>query len=130
MAKDDLYFNDISRLDFKTDYGRGFVYKSVDGSEHQSMAAVRQANNEYWDRVKFGFSSEDRVRYEQLEKAYFDMITPKIININDKDAEQQFLSAQTEKMAAYFQQRYGSYLEQLLVEHGYGQDDTNIKFRR
>ena len=130
MAKDDLYFNDINGLDFRTDYERGIVYKSVDGSEYESMDQVRQANKEYWDRVKFGSSSEDRVRFEQLEKAYFDMITPKIININDKDAEQQFLSAQTEKMAAYIQQRYGSYLEQLLVDHGYGQDDTNIKFRR
>ena len=77
MAKDDLYFDDINGQDFKTDYERGIVFKSVDGSEHQSMAAVRQANNEYWDRFKFG-----------------------------------------------------SYLEQLLDEHGYAQDDTNIKFRR
>lgn len=130
MEKDNLYSNDIKELDFRTDYGRGLVYKGVDGSEHESMAAVRQANKEYWDRVKFGFSSEDRVRYEQLEKAYFDMITPKIININDKDAEQQFLTAQTEKMAAYIQERYGSYLEQFLAHHSYGQEDINIKSRR
>ena len=128
---DNENYNDVkTELDFRTDYGRGLVYKSVDGSEHESMAAVRQANKEYWDGVKFGFSSEDRVRYEQLEKAYFDMITPKIININDKDAEQQFLTAQMEKMAAYIQERYGSYLEQFLAQRSYGQEDINKKSRR
>lgn len=88
------------------------------------MEAVEQANNAYWDSKKIDTSSEYLIRYKEIEKAYFDIITPKV-NINDKDAAQQFLMAQRERMAVYIQARYGSYLEELLEKYGYGQQDNN-----
>lgn len=33
-------------------FGKGIVFKSVDGGEHASMEAVEQANKAYWDRMK------------------------------------------------------------------------------
>lgn len=93
------------------------------------MEAVEQADKAYWDSMMIDTSSEDLIRYKEIEKAYFDIITPKV-NINDKDAAQQILMAQRERMVAYIQARYGSYLEELLEQYGYGQQNNNIKPRR
>ncbi len=108
--------NDTEKIDSRTDFGKGIVFKSVDGGKHASVESVEQANKEYWDRMM--------IDNAELEKAYFDCITPKF-NINDKDMAQQVLTAQQEKVAAYIKERYRSYLSELLEQYGYGQQDNN-----
>ena len=119
-----LINNDIEKIDPRTDFGKGIVFKSVDGGEHASMEAVEQANKAYWDRMMIDTSHKDYARYAELEKAYFDCITPKF-NINDKDMIQQVLTAQQEKFVAYIKERYGNYLSEVLEQFGYGQQDNN-----
>ena len=121
--------NDIEKIDPRTDFGKGIVFKSIDGSEHVSMEAVEQANKAYWGSMMIDTSHKDYARYAELEKAYFDCITPKF-NINDKDMTQQVLTAQQEKVAAYIKERYGSYLSELLEQYGYGQQDNNRGTKR
>ena len=118
---------DIEKIDPRTDFGKGIVFKSIDGGEHASMEDVEQADKAYWDRMMINTAHKDYkdyARYAKLEKAYFDCITPKF-NINDKDMTQQVLTAQQEKVAAYIKERYGSYLSELLEQYGYGQQDNN-----
>lgn len=137
-AKDNLIFNNPEIKDYRTDYGKGlepkidsrtdfgkgFYYKSIDGGEHASMEAVKQANNAYWDSMMIYPSPTDVIKYNEIEKAYFDIITPKI-NLNDINAAAQMLRERTEKMAAHIEARYGNYLEQLLEKHGYGKQDDS-----
>ncbi len=111
--------NGIEKIDPRTDFGKGIVFKSIDGGEHASMEAVKQANKEYWDA-----SLNDYARYAEFEKAYFDCITSKF-NINDKNMTQQVLTAQQEKVAAYIKERYGIYLSELLEQYDYDQQDNN-----
>ena len=101
----------------------------VDGGEHASMEAVEQADKSYWDRMMIDTSHKDYARYAELEKAYFDCITPKF-NINDKDMIQQVLTAQQEKFVAYIKERYGNYLSEVLEQFGYGQQDNNRSPKR
>lgn len=112
------------KIDSRTDFGKGFYYKSKDGGEHASMEAVKQANNAYWDSMMIYPSPTDVIKYNEIEKAYFDIITPKI-NLNDINAADQMLRERTEKMAAHIEARYGNYLEQLLEKHGYGKQDDS-----
>ena len=116
--------DDIEKIDPRTYFGKGIVFKSIDVGEHASMEDVEQADKAYWDRMMIDTSHKDYARYVELEKAYFDCITPKF-NINDKDMTQQVLTAQQEKVAAYIKERYGSYLSELLEQYGYGQQDNN-----
>lgn len=115
---------DSPKIDPRTDFGKGIYYKSVDGREHASMEAVEQANNAYWDSMMIYPSPIDKIKYNEIEKAYFDIITPKI-NLNDINAEAEMLRERTEKMAAHIGTRYGNYLEQLLEKHGYGRQDNS-----
>ena len=123
-AKDNLIFDNPEIRDYRTDFGKGFYYKSQDGREHATMEAVKQANNVYWDSMMIYPSPTDVIKYNEIEKAYFDIITPKI-NLNDINAEAEMLRERTEKMAAHIEARYGNYLEQLLEKHGYGKQDDS-----
>ena len=69
-------------------------------------------------------SPVDVIKYNEIENAYFDIITPKI-NLNDINATEQMLRERTEKMAVHIEARYGNYLEQLLEKHGYGKQDDS-----
>lgn len=121
--------NNTEKIDPRTDFGRGIVFKSVDGGEHASMEDVKQANKVYWDRMMIDTSHKDYTRYAELEKAYFDCITPKF-NINDKNMIQQVLTVQQEKVATYIKERYGSYLSELLEQYGFDQQDNNRGLKR
>lgn len=88
------------------------------------MEAVESANKRYWDSMMIYPSPTDVIKYNEIEKAYFDIITPKI-NLNDINAAEQMLRERTEKMAAHIEARYGNYLEQLLEKHGYGKQDDS-----
>lgn len=138
MAKDDLIFNDTKIIDYRTaygkgleqkidprtDYGKGIYYKGDDGREYASPEALAEANRIYWDSMMIDTSHKDYARYAELEKAYFDCITPKF-NINYKDMIQQVLTAQQEKFVTYIEERYLKYLSELLEQYGYGQQDNN-----
>lgn len=104
--------NDIKKIDPRTDFGRGIVFKDNNGGEHDNMESVKRANKLYWDSV---------TNQTELERAYFDSITPKF-NINDKDMVEQIFKAQQERFIAYVKEKYGSYLSELLEQYGYGQD--------
>lgn len=104
--------NDINKIDPRTDFGRGIVFKDTNGGEHDNMEAVRCANKLYWDSV---------MNQAELEKTYFDSIAPKI-NINDRDVLEQILKAQQERFIAYVKEKYGSYFSELLEQYGYGKD--------
>lgn len=104
--------NDIEKIDPRTDFGRGIVFKDTNGGEHDNMESVRYANKLYWDSV---------MNQVKLEKAYFDSIAPKI-NINDRDVLEQILKAQQERFIAYVKEKYGSYFSELLEQYGYGKD--------
>ena len=105
-------------------FGKGIVFKSIDGGEHASMEDVEQANKAYWDRMMIDTSQKDYARYAELEKAYFDCITPKF-NINDKDMIQQVLRAQQEKFVDYIKERYENYLSEILEQFDCAQQDNN-----
>ena len=114
------------KFDPRTDFGKGFYYKSQDGREHATMEAVKQANNAYWDSMMIYPSPTDVIKYNEIENAYFDIITPNIVDIDDINiASEQFLREQTEKMMDHIEARYGKYLKQLLEELGYGSQDNN-----
>ncbi len=120
----------IKKIDPRSDFGKGFVFKSSDGGEHASMESVERANKAYFDsRIIDNTSHKDYAHYAELEKAYFDCITPKF-NINDKDMIQQVLTAQQEKFVAYIKERYGNYLSEILEQFGYGQQDNNRSPKR
>ena len=96
-----LINNDIKIIDRRTNFGKGLVYKSVDGNEHDSVEYVERVNKAYFDsRIIDNTSHKNYARYAELEKAYFDCITPKF-DINDKDMIQQVLTAQQGKFVAY-----------------------------
>lgn len=120
------YINtDVEKIDSRTDFGKGFVYKSVDGGEHDSMESVERVNKAYFDsRIIDNTSHKDYARYAELEKAYFDCITPKF-NINDKDMIQQVLTVQQEKFVAYIKERYANYLSEILERFSYDKQDYN-----
>ena len=70
------YNNDINEIDSRTNFGKGYVFRSIDGSEHDSMDAVRASNKAFFDRIKIDTSHKDHLSYNEIEKAYFDCITP------------------------------------------------------
>ena len=116
MEKDDLIFNNLEIKDYRTDYGKGISYKSIDGREFASMEAVEQANNAYWNSMKI----KDYARYAELEKAYFDCITPKDMNMI-----KQVLAEQQKKFVTFIEERYLKYLSEVMEQYGYGQQDNN-----
>lgn len=73
------YNNDINEIDSRTNFGKGYVFRSIDGSEYDSMDAVRAANKAFFDRIKIDTSHKDYLRYNDIEKAYFDCITQILI---------------------------------------------------
>lgn len=95
----------------------------------KNIEAVKQANKVYWDNVMIDTSRKDYARYVDLEKAYFDFITPKF-NINDKDMALELIKIRQEKVVNYIMERYGTYLEKLLEQYGYGQQDKIINKKR
>ena len=109
--------NDIEKIDPRTDFGRGIVFKDTDGCEHDNMETVRRVNKLYWDSV---------MNQVKLEKAYFDSIASKI-DINDRDVLEQILKAQQERFIAYVKEKYGSYFSELLEQYGYGKDEGEGK---
>lgn len=114
------------KFDPRTDFGKGFYYKSQDGREHATMEAVEQADKIYWASMMKYPTSNDLIKYNKIENAYFDIITPNIVDIDDINiASEQFLREQTEKMMDHIEARYGKYLKQLLEELGYGRQDNN-----
>lgn len=115
---------DSPKIDPRTDFGKGIYYKSIDGRKHATMEAVEQANKRYWDSMIIHNSSDNLIRYKEIEKAYFDIITPKI-NIDDKNASQQMLRERAEQIATFMELRYEAYFDKLLEEHGYGRQDNN-----
>lgn len=65
----------IEKIDPRTDFGKGIVFKSFDGGEHDSMEAVERANKAYFDsRIIDDTSNKDYSHYAELEKADFDCI--------------------------------------------------------
>ena len=92
---------DIEKIDPRTDFGKVLYLKVLMVVKHASMEDVEQADKAYWDRMMIDTSHKDYARYAELEKAYFDCITPKF-NINDKDMTQQVLTAQQEKVCCLY----------------------------
>lgn len=107
------------KIDPRTDFGKGFYYKSKDGGEHATMEAVEQANKIYWANMTKHSPSENLIKYPEIEKAYFDIITPKM-DINDKDLiEQISRGIIIQNIAEDFLSRYSYYLDKLLDQLGY-----------
>ena len=128
--KDVVFLNyDLDIDDIRTDFGKGIVYKSIDGGEHASLEAVEQANKAYWDGRMIDKSHKDYVRYIELERAYFDCITPSF-NISDRTTAQQVYTTQQEKIVSYIKERYGNYLSEVLAQYGYCQQDSNKGAKR
>ena len=42
-----LYYNNLDKVDNRTDYGKGIYYKGADGREYATMDQVRAANKAY-----------------------------------------------------------------------------------
>jgi hypothetical protein len=127
MATDDLLIKNritdktIENRDYRTDYGKGISYYGKDGHEYATPEAAMQADREYHERMKNDLSSQDYlIKYNNIEKEYFDIITPKIPEIDPS-----ILPKQIEATIAHIQERYEKYIAQLLNEHGYGQQDIN-----
>ena len=127
MAIDDLLIKNritdktIENRDYRTDYGKGISYYSKDGHEYATPEAAMQADREYWDRQKIDLSSKNNlIIYKNIEKEYFDIITPKV-----PENDPAILTEQIEATMAHIQERYEKYIAQLLNEHGYGQQGNN-----
>lgn len=62
------YNNDINEIDSRTNFGKGYVFRSIDGSEHDSMDAVRAANKAFFDRIKIDTSHKTILVIMKLKK--------------------------------------------------------------
>lgn len=119
------YNNDINEIDKRTSFGKGYVFKSVDGSEHSSMDAVRAANKAFFDRLKIDTSQKYYFRYNDIEKVYFDCITPDLdISDLDIDSIRQILTVQQQAID-YIQERYDAYISRLLEQYGLTQQNSS-----
>ena len=122
------------KVDIRTDFGKGYGYRSADGHHYASMKDVEIANKSYYDRMM-----ANNPHYAELEKAFFDCITQTFdifdcitptFDINDKDILQQILTTQQERIATYINERYGSYLSKLLEQYDYDLQDNNRSQKR
>ena len=111
------YNNDINEIDSRTNFGKGYVLRSIDGSDHDSMDAVRAANKAFFDRIKIDTSHKDHLSYNEIEKAYFDCITPDFDFSNlDIDSIRQNFTAQEQQALDYIQERYDAYISRLIEQ--------------
>lgn len=111
------YNNDINEIDGRTNFGKGYVFRSIDGSEHDSMDAVRAANKAFFDRIKIDTSHKDHLSYNEIEKAYFDCITPDFDFSNlDIDSIRQNFTTQEQQALDYIQERYDAYISRLIEQ--------------
>lgn len=125
-----LFNNDIKKIDYRTDFRKGISFKSVDGHEYTSMEAAEAADKAYWDRMIVDKPFKDYTHYTEIEKAYFDCITPKpsaSVNDRGKDMILQLLATQPQRFIDYIEKRYLSYLAEVLEQYGYNQQDSNKK---
>ena len=90
-----------ARMDLERKSAMYYTYIGKDGREYRTTDDLERAN-----------------------KAYFDYLNS-TLNINDKNMGEEMFRAQQEKTIAYIQERYGSYLAELLEQYGYGQQDNN-----
>lgn len=125
------YINtDVEKIDSRTDFGKGIVFKSLNGGEHTSMESVEIANKAYLNSLIIDSKSHKNYSHlDKLEKAYFDCITQKF-NINDKDMAQQVITTQHEKFIAYIKERYGIYLSEILEQFNYDNQNCNKSQKR
>ena len=96
-----LYNNNIDKVDYRTDYGKGIYYKGADGREYRTTEALERANKAYFDYLNSSF------------------------NVNDKNMSQDVFKARQEEILSYIRDRYGDYLDKLLEEYGYGSQDAS-----
>ncbi len=133
-----LYYNNLDKVDNRTDYGKGIYYKGADGREYATMDQVRAANKAYWDSQKIDTSKKDSMIYyigkdgreyrttealERANKAYFDYLNSSF-NTDDKNMSQDVFKARQEEILSYIRERYGDYLDKLLEEYGYGRQEA------
>lgn len=90
-----------ARMELERKHAMYYTYIGKDGREYRTTDDLERAN-----------------------KAYFDYLNS-MLNINDKNMGEEMFRAQQEKTIAYIQERYGSYLAELLEQYGYGQQDNN-----
>lgn len=126
-----LFNNDIKIINLRTDFGKGISFKSVDGHEYASMEAAEAANKAFFNRMIIDKPLEDYTHYTEIEKAYFDCITPKPNDNNmDKDIILQALATQPQRIINYIEKRYLSYISEVLKQYGYNQQDSNKKTKK
>ena len=104
----------------RTSFEKGYaLFKSLDGREHDSIEAVRAANKAFLDKLKIDTSYKSHLRFDDVEKAYFDCITPNFDFSNlDIDGIRQNLTAQQQQAMDYIQESYDDYLSRLLEQYG------------
>lgn len=95
-----LYYNNLDKVDNRTDYGKGIYYKGADCREYATMDQVRAANKAYFDYLNSSF------------------------NTDDKNMSQDAFKARQEEILSYIRERYGDYLDKLLEEYGYGRQEA------
>lgn len=132
MPNEKIIFNNIKKIDSRTDYGKGFYFKGDDGKEYSTMDEVRAANKRYWDRMKVDTTRQDSmISYigkdgreyhtneylERANKAYFDYIKA-TFNLYDSHLSEIALNAQLEKILAYIHERSEDYFEKELQKYG------------
>ena len=95
------------------------------------MEAAEAANKAFFDRMIIDKPLEDYTHYTEIEKAYFDCITPKPNDNNmDKDIILQVLATQPQRIINYIGKRYLSYISEVLKQYGYNQQDSNKKTKK
>lgn len=111
----------------KTDFGKGIVYKCIDGKEYATMEEVKAADKLFWDSLMIPTPQKNYTNFSKIEKEYFYYVTQGF-DINDKTMSQEAIKELREKAIAYIQNRYGSYLSSLLDQYDYdNQEDKTQK---
>lgn len=138
QKKEMLYNNNIDKVDYRTNYGKGIYYKGVDGREYHTIEDLEKANKAYWDSQKIDTSKKDAMisyigkdgreyhtseALERANKAYFGYLNSSF-NVNDKNMSQDVFKARQEEILSYIRERYGDYLDKLLEEYGYGSQEA------
>jgi len=90
-----------ARMELERQRAMYYTYIGQDGREYRTTEDLERANKAYFDYLNSAFS------------------------INDKNMGEEMLIAQQEKISAYIQERYGSYIAELLEQYGYGQQGNN-----
>ncbi len=128
QKKEMIYNNNIDKVDYRTDYGKGIYYKGADGREYATMDQVRAADKAYWDSQKIDTSKKDSMIYyigkdgreyrttedlERANKAYFDYLNS-IFNTNDKNMSIDTFKEKQKEILSYIKEKYEDYIEDLL----------------